>query len=163
GSGTADYFSVNVNMGTTTADYVDWQATALPATDELTLTKGTFKYNVNAAYTPFTTPLIAAGTGFWTANGTVTNTGATYTVGGHLRAPGGTMNTGNGNDEALLLGTGSSFVMDGGAINVAARLVRETAGTAHSFDMSAGTITIGANNNTVNIGSFQLESTATFK
>jgi hypothetical protein len=88
---------------------------------------------------------IPTGTGLWLNNANVTVTGqaGTVTLVGQIRVSNGTYNVGTGSGNSLTYSTGSSFIMEGGAMNVAGRFSRDgTNGSTITYDQSGGTLTV---------------------
>lgn len=172
GSGTTDVRQVAINKGTTPASTLD----LLPAnftvrgvtTDTvaggwLTLTNGTLKLSGTFAGTSrvfgtagYTIPATA---GFWLnnpnyvvagQNGSATNNGA-------LRITQGVFNVGTGTGNSMALGSNSSTVVEGGAINAAGRFGVGAATNPIAYTQTGGAITVGMiGNASTTLGSFDL-------
>jgi hypothetical protein len=146
GSGTVSFNNVTVNKGTSSANVLDVTATITMASGGLTLTNGTFKLSSASTITAFTSDITTApyripGTaGLWVNGGTVSVT-SDITPAGLIRVSSGTLNLGDATDERVL-SSWATFVIEGGAVNVAGRLTRRTTGEGHYFTMSGGTFTV---------------------
>jgi len=129
----------------------------------LSITNGTFKidgsntlsnpvFNV-AGYT------IPGPGGFWlnNPNFTVVAQNGTGTVSGLYRLTTGTFNVGTGAGSALAFASGSTIIIEGGALTSSGRVAISAAGNAINYTQTAGTITVCTVGNTsTTLGSFDL-------
>jgi hypothetical protein len=120
----------------------------------LTLTNGTFKLSSASTITPFianilSSPyLIPATAGLWCNGGTINTTASMWwTVGGVLRISSGTLNVGSSVDDGLQPKTNASIIVEGGNMNVAARISNTP--FVWSFSMTGGRLTIGTVGNSL--------------
>lgn len=118
---------------------------------------GTNTFNGNiwsaAGYT------IAANMGFWlnNPNFTVNAQSGTCTQSGLLRISDGTYNVGTGSGSAIAMSTGSTTIIEGGAVNSSGRLAISAAANAITYTQSGGTITVNtAGNTSTTLASFDL-------
>ena len=146
---TNDYNSLIINnTGAATNNIVEVSSTTFTVPPAfLTLTQGIFKVSGNFAlsntfFTPagYTIPAIA---GLWlnNSNATVTAQNGSPTLNGSLRISAGTYNVGTGAGNSLTYATGSTFTMEGGVLNIAARFSGTSAAQTTTFNMSGGTLT----------------------
>lgn len=114
----------------------------------LTLTDGIIKMSGSYTLTNtffntanYTIPAIA---GIWlnNPNVTVTAQGNNISLRGLLRITAGTYNVGTANTHKLLYFTGSTIIMEGGALNVAAALGGNGSGDEINYNQSGGTVTV---------------------
>lgn len=157
---------ITLDMGTTNANILEITAANFsinPAapTNFLILTNGTFKFSTAATITPFTSVAAATidgTTGFWLNNASAivqqdanfdwTVTGTSGTARGLLKVSSGTLDirnsvTPSANND-LIADTFSEIVVDGGTVTIGGALTRTAAGDNILFNMSAGTLTVGA-------------------
>ncbi len=166
--GTTNFYSIGLNMGATNANMLDISSTNFScSTNNLltnssgtyTLLNGTIRFSGSYTFTNrlFNTsgPNLAASTGIWLNNPNVTITpfNYSYTVSGFLRTTSGTFNIGNSLGNSVLLLNNSSFILEGGTVNVAGRLQAlngsNTVSTGVTYNQSGGTLnllTIGSGN-----------------
>ena len=147
---------ITLNMGTTNANILDITATNFTTrgTGFLTLTNGTFKFSTTGTITPFTAaPAISATRGFWlnNAGATVSSgnfdwtvTGTSDTARGLVRVSSGTFNLGAAGGNNLVTGNFSDIVIGGGTVTIGGALTRAAAADNVAFNMSGGTLTVGA-------------------
>lgn len=126
------------------------------AVDFLTLTDGILKLSGTFA---FSNDFFSAGSyninansGLWlnNPNVTITGQGGSPNIDGSIRITAGTYNVGNSAGNSLDMDNGSSFTMEGGTMNIAARF-QAIAADAITFNMSNGTlnlVTVSTMNNT---------------
>jgi hypothetical protein len=155
GSGaTSDIRTLTVNKGSSSASVLDLSTTNFTVQGTtvdgapmafLTLTNGTLKVSgtfslsgrvfTSAAYS------IGATTGFWLNNPNVTVVGqnGSPTNNGLLRISNGNFTVGTLGTNVMGAGAGATFVVEGGALNVAGRL---TSATAVTYTQSGGTVNI---------------------
>jgi len=100
-------------------------------------------------------------TGNVTVTGTLQATGGTLTMngatgitvtGGIFRIDGGAVTVGNASDERVILtsNAATTFLMNGGTLDVAGRITNSAAAGLGSFTLNNGTITAGISGNTLN-------------
>ena len=131
----------------------------------LSITAGTFKLTGNqslnnplfssAAYT------IPLGGTFWLNNPNVNITGqnSSASVTGTLRLTQGNMTVGTTDGNSLILNNGSSFVMEGGTLNLACNIRHQsTSAAAISFSQSGGTINVCTVKNSASTSSISLNN-----
>ena len=87
---------------------------------------------------------IPATGGFWldNPNFTVTGMDGTYRVSGLLRVSAGTLNVGTAAGNSVGYYTGSAITVEGGSLNIAGRLARETSGATTTYAQSGGAVTV---------------------
>ncbi|MGQ0740588.1 MAG: beta strand repeat-containing protein [Bacteroidota bacterium] len=146
--GTTDFNLITINnTGAANDNIVDISSTnfTVPA-GFLTLTSGFFKlsgsFSITNTFFP-AAPSIGAGDGFWlnNSNATVSAQGNSTTLTGTLRISAGTYNIGTGAGNSLTYASGSSFIMEGGTLNIAARFSGTSAVQTTTFNMSGGVLT----------------------
>ena len=136
---------VNVNVGSSSSDLVDIFSSnfTVAMSNFLTLQNGTLRLSTPVTVTAWTASAsIPSSAGLWLNNPDVvfSITGGNLIVSGLLRVTNGTLNVGNAADQRLLY-SGGTFVIEGGAVNIAGRLERANVTTLIRFSMSGGTIT----------------------
>jgi len=100
---------------------------------------------------------IAGGLWLDNPNLTVLARGGNFTQSGLLRVSAGTFNVGTAADNSLQLQSGSTTIVDGGAINVAGRFGVSAAASAITYTQSGGTVTANTLGNTsTTLASFDL-------
>jgi hypothetical protein len=158
GAGATTRFNrVFLNMaGATVNNVVDVTATNFTLVsgggNGINFTDGTFRLSagvsINTGTAAFTIP---ANSRLW-----INHAGATYrhdsTItlnAGTLQIDSGTVNVGNAANENLLLqsNAASTFLMNGGALNVAGRVTSNATNGQGSFTLASGTITVGISGN----------------
>jgi uncharacterized repeat protein (TIGR01451 family) len=173
GSGaTTDVRLITVNKGTTPAAIVELMPANFTVrgvtTDTvvggwLAMTAGTIK--VSGTFTASSRVFAAAAYtiptafGFWlnNPNYTVTGQNASPTVNGLLRVSQGTYNIGTATGNSMGFATGSSIIVEGGAINATGRFGVAAAGNAISYTQNGGTVTVCTiGNASATLGSFDL-------
>jgi uncharacterized repeat protein (TIGR01451 family) len=169
---TTDIRQITVNKGTTPASIVEVMPASFTVrgvtTDTvvggwLVMTNGTIKLSgtfsgtsrvfATAAYT------IPVSFGFWlnNPNYTVAGQNGSPTVNGLLRVSQGTFNIGTATGNAIGFATGSTVIVEGGAVNAASRFGVAAAANAISYTQTGGTITVNMIGNTsTTLGSFDL-------
>ena len=171
---TNDVLTITVNKGTSSANVLEVTATNFTvqgaATDVagfLTLTNGTFKLSGTFTVTNRTfataTYTIPATAGFWlnNPNFTVAGQNGSATSAGSFRITQGTYNIGTATGNSLGLQTGSSTIVEGGAINATGRFGVSAAGQVITYNQSAGTVTVNTiGNASTTLGSFDLGTSA---
>ena len=87
---------------------------------------------------------IPATGGFWldNPNFTVTGMDGTYRVYGLLRVSAGTLNVGTAAGNSVGYYTGSAITVEGGSLNIAGRLARETSGATTTYTQTGGAVTV---------------------
>ena len=156
GSGINNFNLLKVSMGTNVNNTLEVLAANFSAPDAfLTLTNGTFKMSgtFTFANTFLTGPIynIQTGTGLWINNPNATVTGQAAggaSIRGLLRLSAGTINIGTGADNSLDYVSGSTIVIEGGALNIAGRLTQNNATATTSYTQSGGTVTVVAQGST---------------
>lgn len=156
---TTDIGNLEINKGTTvnsileinTAGTFTIKGLSVGTTGFLTLTKGTLKISGNAV---ISNPVfltngysISANCGFWlnNPNFVVTALNGSPTNNGLLRITTGTYNVGTGTGNSLGGGTGAIFTIEGGILNLAARMQTTAAVT---LNISGGVINVNTVGNT---------------
>lgn len=90
--------------------------------------------------------------GFWldNANVTVVAWSGSYQLSGQLRVSAGTLNLGTSSGNSLNYHTGSVITVEGGTVNIAGRLARDTGfdGATTTYTQSGGTLTVVTNDST---------------
>ena len=169
---TTDVRLITINKGTTNANVLELNPSNFTVrgvtTDTvvggwLVLTNGTFKLSGSfsgssrvfaaAAYT------IPASAGFWlnNPNYVVAGQAGSPALGGQLHLTQGTFNIGTATGNSMGFSTGSSVIVDGGAVNATGRFGVAAAGNVISYNQSAGTITVCTiGNASATLGSFDL-------
>lgn len=168
---TTDIRTITINKGTSSANVLELMPsnfTVQGATTDgtpsafLTLTNGTFKISgtFTGTHRLFTVAayVIPATGGIWlnNANFAVAAQNGSPTNNGLLRITNGTYNVGNTSGNAMGAGTGASFVIEGGTLNLAGRL---SSSSTVSYAQSGGTVnatTVG--NASSSLGGFDLSS-----
>lgn len=168
---TTDLRALTINKGTSNANILEITTSNLTiqgvGTDVvggfLTLTNGTLKISGTFAVTnrTFTTAAytIGATTGFWlnNPNFTVAGQNGSPTESGLLRITQGTFNIGTATGNSMGFSTGSTVIVEGGAVNGASRFGVAAAANTLTFTLSGGTITVCTVGNTsTTLGSFDL-------
>src|SRR5262249_30186414 len=127
-------------------------ATAVPGF--LTLTNGTLRvsgtFPSSTALFPSAGWTIGATTGLWLDNPAfvVTPQSGSPTVAGLLRVSAGTLGVGLLADESLVLASGSTTTIEGGAVNVAGRVGVNAAANSLTYTQTGGTVTAATAGNT---------------
>ncbi|HEY0553189.1 MAG TPA: fibronectin type III domain-containing protein, partial [Thermoanaerobaculia bacterium] len=114
---------------------------------------GTSRVFATAAYT------IPVSFGFWlnNPNYTVAGQAGTATNNGLLRISQGTFNVGTATGNAMGFSTGSTTIVEGGAVNATSRFGVAAAGNTITYAQTAGTITVNTiGNASATLGSFDL-------
>ncbi len=143
GSGTITPTSPTVDMSVSNFTV---RGLSVDPTGFLTLTNGILKISgtntVSSVVFLTASYSIASTAGFWlnNSNFTVTGLNGSPTMSGLLRISNGVYNIGTSSGNAMGGATTSQFIVEGGVINVAGRLLVSSAGA--SFNMSAGTINV---------------------
>ncbi|HYV07892.1 MAG TPA: C25 family cysteine peptidase, partial [Blastocatellia bacterium] len=169
---TNDIRTVTINKGTSNANVLELTATNFTAqgvgTDGanaafLTLTNGTFKVSGTfvASFRTFTAAAytIGATAGFWlnNPNYSVAGQNGSPTESGLLRISQGTFNIGTSSGNSMGFSTGSTVIVEGGAVNATGRFGVSAAGNAFTYTQTAGTITVcTVGNASATLGSFDL-------
>lgn len=156
GTGINNFNLIRVNMGLNNINNtLEVLATNFSAPDPfLTITNGTFKMSGSFTFANsfIIGPIynIDPTTGFWLNNPNVTVNAQAggVSVRGMLRLSAGTFNIGTGIDNSLNYFTGSSIIIEGGALNIAGRLYRNNATQTTSYTQSGGTVTVVAQGST---------------
>ncbi|MGD0591525.1 MAG: fibronectin type III domain-containing protein [Bacteroidota bacterium] len=149
---TTDFYLMTLNMGTTNSNVLDITSSnfSTQSTGFLTITNGTFKYEAPGAITPFTASFTIPLTGgLWLNNSSaiVSTTGGNLSVIGYLRVTNGTLNVGTAADQQLL-SNGGTFIIEGGAVNVAGSFVSAPYAIMN-FTISGGTFTVATVSSTL--------------
>jgi uncharacterized repeat protein (TIGR01451 family) len=169
---TTDVRTVTINKGTTNASVLELNPSSFTVrgvtTDTvvggwLVLTNGTLKLSGTFAGTSrvFSAAAYSIGAtqGFWlnNPNYVVAGQAGSATLAGLLHVSQGTFNIGTATGNSMGFSTGSTIIVDGGAVNAAGRIGVTAAANAISYTQSGGTITactIG--NASATLGSFDL-------
>ncbi|HEV7570347.1 MAG TPA: fibronectin type III domain-containing protein [Thermoanaerobaculia bacterium] len=170
--GTNDIRTITVNKGTTAAPIVEVLTSNFTVrgvtTDTvvggwLVMTNGTLK--LSGGFSGTSRVFSAAGYtipatgGFWlnNQNYTVAGQNGSPTQSGLLRITQGTFNIGIATGNAMGFSTGSTTVVEGGAVNATSRFGVAAAGNIITYQQSAGTITVNMiGNASATLGSFDL-------
>ncbi|HEX4495428.1 MAG TPA: IPTL-CTERM sorting domain-containing protein [Thermoanaerobaculia bacterium] len=169
---TTDIRQITVNKGTTSAPILEITTASFTVrgvtTDTvvggwLVMTNGTIKISgtftgtsrvfAAAAYT------VPASFGFWlnNPNYTVAGQAGNATLNGLLRISQGTFNVGTATGNSMGFATGSTAIVEGGAVNATGRFGVAAAGNTITYAQSGGTITVCTIGNTsTTLGSFDL-------
>ena len=140
------FYLMTLNMGSTNNNVLDITPSnfSTQSTGFLTIINGTFKYGASSTITPFTASYIIPLTGgLWVYNSSaavVTTTGGNLSVRGFIRVTNGVLNVGTAADQQLL-SSGGTFIIEGGAVNVAGSFSSASFATM-SFTISGGTVTV---------------------
>lgn len=124
------------------------QGASTEAPGFLNLTRGTVRLGGEAPLQsilfPTTTPSIATSTALWLDNSqlVVNPQDGGITVVGTFRVTAGVVNVGEDEDDCIILSPGSTFIMEGGAVNVSAAIGVASSGHAVNFQQSGGEITV---------------------
>ena len=161
---------VTLNKGTNNASTLDFSPGAGTFTVQganaagfLSITNGTFKISGS---NPFSNPVfnavsysIPATGGIWlnNTNATIAGLNGSPTNSGLLRLSNGIFNIGTVSGNAMGTGTGCSFIIEGGTMNVAGRLTG--ASTFVTYTQSAGTVNVATAGNPSTSPSFGFTGT----
>jgi hypothetical protein len=143
---TTRFYLMTLNMGSTNYNILDITASNFltQSTGFLTITNGTFKYEAPSAITPFTANTTVPLTGgLWVNNSSaiVTTTCGNLSVRGFVRVTNGVLNVGTAADQQLL-SNGGTFIIEGGAVNVAGSFASSDPFAIMNFTISGGTFTV---------------------
>ncbi len=173
---TTNIRTLTINKGTSNANVLEMnpsnltvQGTVVDGTPMafLTLTNGTLK--ISGSYTMAGRVFTAAGytigatTGFWlnNPNFTVSPQTGTGNVNGLFRLSQGTFNVGTAAGNSFTMATGSTIVIEGGALNTAGRVAVAAATNVMNYTQTGGAITVCRVGNTSGtLGSFDLGTSA---
>ncbi len=172
--GVTDLRTLTINKGTSPASVLEMNPTNLTvqgtttdgaASVFLTLSNGTLKIagTYTATHRCFPLPTgytIPATAGIWLANPnfTVAGQNGSPTNNGLLRLTSGTFNIGTASGNSMGAGSGASFIVEGGTMNVAGRL---NTSNPVLYEQSAGVVNVStAGNASASSPSFGLNSTA---
>lgn len=114
------------------------------ASNPLVISSGTFKLSSASTLTPYTSSVtITSNSGFWN-NGGIINAGAFGWLidGGLLRISEGTINIGTNSGSGITYINGGTIIIDGGQLNVAARISPNSGTSTGSFTQSGGIVTV---------------------
>jgi hypothetical protein len=149
GTGANNFNLIRVNMGTSNANTLEVLSTNFSAADPfLTLSNGTFKVSgtfplansfiLGPAYNIQPTARL------WINNPNVTVTAQAggVSVRGVLRISAGTFNIGTSVDNNLDYVAGSSIIVEGGTMNIAGHLGRNSPASTTSYTQSGGVVTV---------------------
>ena len=149
GAGLNNFNLMKVNLGTSISNTLEVSATHFSAPDPfLTIINGTFKMSGSFAFAnTFTVgPIynIDPTAGLWINNPNVTVNAQAggVSVRGLLRLSAGTYNVGTSIDHSLNYVTGSSIIIEDGALNIAGQLTRNNATATTSYTQSGGRVTV---------------------
>ena len=149
GTGANNFNLIRVNMGTSNANTLEILSTNFSAADPfLTLSNGTFKlsgtFPLNNTFILGPAYNIQPSAGLWINNPNVTVTAQAggVSVRGIFRVTTGTFNVGTAGDNNIDYVTGSSITIDGGAVNVAGRMCRNTPSSTTTYIQSGGVFTV---------------------
>ncbi|HMF57209.1 MAG TPA: DUF4214 domain-containing protein [Pyrinomonadaceae bacterium] len=172
---TTDIRAITINKGTSNANILELttsnftvQGVTTDVAGFLTLTNGTFK--ISGTFTVTNRVFTAAGytigatAGFWlnNPNFTVAGQNGSPTESGLLRISQGTFNIGTATGNSMGFSTGSTIIVEGGAVNATGRFGVAAAGNTITYTQSAGTITVCTiGNASATLGSFDLGTSAT--
>jgi hypothetical protein len=138
---------MTLNMGTSNNNVLDITSShfSTQSTGFLTITNGTFKYGVpSSTVTPFTANTTVPLTGgLWVNNSSavVTTTGGNFSVQGFVKVTSGVLNVGSAANQQLS-SNGGTFIIDGGAVNVAGCFTSTSLYAITNFTISGGTFTV---------------------
>ena len=149
GTGANNFNTIRVNMGTNNVNTLEVLSSNFSAADPfLTLSNGTFKVSgtfplansfiLGPAYN------IQPTASLWINNPNVTVTAQAggVSVRGVLRVSAGTFNVGTAGDNNIDYVTGSSIIVEGGAVNVSGRMCRNTPSSTTTYNQSGGVFTV---------------------
>ena len=149
GTGLYNFNLIRVNMGTSNINTLEVLSANFSAPDAfLTLSNGTFKMSGSFTFssTFILGPLynIQPTTGLWINNPNVTVTAQAggASVRGILRISAGAYNIGTSADNNLDYVAGSSIIVEGGVLNVAGHIGRNSPASTTSYTQSGGVVTV---------------------
>jgi hypothetical protein len=157
---------ITVDKGIANTNVLDIQAVITMSSGGLILLNGTFKLSSNSNITAWTSEISSApynipSTGGLWVNGGMVSAPCQISFAGLVHASAGTLNMGGGNDHRFQTRPGaSSIIVDGGTVNVAARLSYANATDVLTFTMSSGTFTVGSSTNSVGVAPFTIWAAA---
>jgi hypothetical protein len=114
----------------------------------LVITTGTFKLSSASVITPFTSSTsLTGGAGFWNNGGTVNAGAFSWTLDGAgggalLRVSAGTVNIGTSGGNGITYLNNGTLIMEGGALNIAARFSPNSGASSGAYSQSGGTLTV---------------------
>lgn len=162
--GTTDFNTINVN-NTNAASIIDIASSNFSAAAGfLTLTRGILRmsgtYTFSNTFFNTANPVINSDEGIWLNNPNVTVTGqnSDTQLAGLIRITNGTYNIGIAADWWLTYSTGSSIIIEGGAMNISGALIPSATGQTTSYNQSGGTLTVCTAGNNFSVGSFELSA-----
>ena len=159
---TTNFYSIGVSMGTSYLNILDISSSSFSSysADKLlinntganTLVDGTIKFSGTYTYSNSlfnsSGPTIPSTAGIWLNNSNVSVSAKNYTIenNGYIRVTSGTYNIGTSSGNSLDLNANSYFIVDGGTVNVAARIQAvNSGGTAQNsinYIQSGGTVNL---------------------
>jgi len=168
--GTTRFFLIVVDLGTSNSNTLEISSTNFAANDTLLgrisgtagLRNGTLKLSGSYAFSgKFFSPAgytIASTAGIWinNSNVTVSAQNGTPTLNGLLKISAGTYNVGTSSGNSLEYGSGATFTIEGGSLNVAGRFSGTGTTQTITFSMSGGTITVTTQGNGAARGDFDI-------
>lgn len=161
---TTDFNLININ-NTNAASVIDIASSNFSAASGfLTLTRGILRmsgtYTFSNSFFNTANPVINADEGIWLNNPNVTVTGQNgdTQLAGLIRITNGTYNIGIAADWWLAYSTGSSLIIEGGAMNISGALIPSAADQTISYNQSGGTLTVCTAGNTFSFGSFEISA-----
>ncbi len=166
---TTDIRTITINKGTQAPTLeinptnFTVQGVATDVAGWCTITSGTLKLSgtfagTNRLFSAAGYTIPAAG-GFWlnNPNYTITGQNGSPTLGGLLRVSQGTLNIGTATGNSMGFSTGSTILVEGGAVNATGRFGVAAAGNIITYTQTAGTITVCTiGNASATLGSFDL-------
>jgi hypothetical protein len=145
GTSTTDFNILKVTKG---AQDKILEVTALISlnapTNPLVITSGTFKLSSASTITPFTSdPDLKGLMGFWNNGGTIVAGAFNWSLNaGLLRISGGTTNIGTAAGNSIIYLNNGKLIVEGGNLNVAARICPYDVDSSCTFNQSGGVITV---------------------
>ena len=169
---TTDIRTITMNKGTSSANTLELNTTNFTVQGTtvdgapmafLTLTNGTLKvsgtFNMTGRVFTAAAYSIPATAGFWlnNPNFTVAGQNGSATTSGLLRISQGTFNIGTATGNSMGFNTGSTIIVEGGAVNATGRFGVTAAGNVFTYNQSAGTVTVcTVGNGSGTLGSFDM-------
>jgi Secretion system C-terminal sorting domain len=149
GTGINNFNLMKVDLGTSITNTLEVLSAHFNAPDAfLTIVNGTFKMSGTFTFSNsfFVGPIynIQPTSGFWLNNPNVTVTAQAggISVRGLLRLTEGTYNIGTAADHSLLYVSGSTIIIEGGAMHIAGQLTRNNATQTTSYTQTGGILSI---------------------
>ena len=142
GSATAALYAVTINCGSSQSTIVEAQS-VISIGSTLTITNGVLKISSASTFSLPTWTSVPVTAGFWLNNSSasVTIGSGNTTFNGLFRLTSGTFNTGSAADQNINCNTTSTFIIEGGNLNIAGRVTRATSPSG-SYTQTGGTVTV---------------------